>query len=194
MDLRPAVARALGERLRQLRRVDVPIVRVVESGANTLGGDEGMAGADLLRAQHLEFDPLGPRLGYDVAKFIDAIAAVRQPEAPRDVVVDVVADTLCKLRIEPGAVALQLDQVPGSREIRAIAGRVPGRSGRQLIALEQDRIADAQLREVIHGTAAHRATTDYDHLSVRLHSFYAQLLMRSPAGSYQGRNCTRAAC
>ncbi len=145
MNLRARVARALGQRLRHLCRVDVAVVGVVEARQDAVGLQERMARHHLGRSEHLELDALGARLRDHVPEFIDPVCRVRQAHAAGDVVVDLVANARRELRVQSGAVALQLDQVPGSREVRAVAGSVPGGAGRQLIALEQHRVGDAQL-------------------------------------------------
>ena len=137
VDRRTRIARALGERLRQLRRIDVAVVRVVEAGQDAAGVDERMALDDLGRAQHLELDALRTRLRDDVPELVDAVARVREAHAARDVVVDVVADLVGQRRVQLRAVALQLDHVPRGGEIRAVAGGVPGGAGREFVALEQ---------------------------------------------------------
>jgi len=120
------IARALGERLRQLRRVDVTIVRVVESRLQIVGGDVGVTLHDLRRRQHLELDPLRAGLRHHVLELVDAIARVGESDAAGDVIVDVVADTLRELGIQARTVTLQLDQIPGRGKVRAVAGCVPG--------------------------------------------------------------------
>jgi hypothetical protein len=46
---------------------------------------------------------------------------------------------------------------------------VPGRAGRELVALEQYRIGDAELGQVLEGAAADCTTTDDDYPRMRLH-------------------------
>ena len=154
VDLRARIARALGQRLRHLRRVDVAVERIVQPGDDTVRFQERMVRADLCRGQHLEFDTLGAGLRDHVPELIDPLGGVRQTDAARDVVVDLVTDARGQFRIQPGAVALQLDQVPGGREIRAVARSMPGGTGGQLIALEQHRVSDPELRQMIKSAAA----------------------------------------
>ena len=106
IDGRAAVARALGERLRELRGIDVTVVGVEETRLDVVGGDEGVPLADLGGRQHLELDALRPRLRDHMLELVHTVRGVCEPDAARDVVVHVVIDTRAQLRIELGAVAL----------------------------------------------------------------------------------------
>jgi hypothetical protein len=79
-------------------------------------------------------------------------------------------DLARKLRVQLGAVALELDQVPGRGKVGAVARRMPGGSGSQFIALDEYRIRDAKLGQVVQRTAPNRSTADDDHSCVTLHA------------------------
>ena len=99
MNLRAGVARALGQRLRQLRRVDVAVVRIVQSGENVVGRRRTDGARRTSRGLSIcEFDALRTRLRDDVPEFVDAVARVREPHAARHVIVDVVADRSAERR------------------------------------------------------------------------------------------------
>src|SRR6185369_17855047 len=57
---------------------------------------------------------------------------------------------------------LQLDDVPAGGEVRAIPRGVPGGAGGELVALQQQAIGPAELRQMIKRAAAHGAAAD-DH-------------------------------
>jgi len=126
MDLRAGIARALGERLRELCRIDITIARIIEASAQSLGAEERMTRSNLFRLEQFKGEALGMGLGDHMAEFIDAILRVRQADAAGDVVIDLVAHFLGQPRVQLGAVMLQLDQVPGGGEVRTVARRVPG--------------------------------------------------------------------
>ena len=169
VDGRTRIARALGERLRELCGVDVAVVRVVEPRLDVVGGDERVPLADLGGREHLELDALRARLRHHMLELVHPVGGVREPDAARDVVVHVVADTRTELRIELGAVALQLDEVPGGGEVRAVARRVPGGTGRQLVALDEHGVAHTELGQMVERAAADGAAADDHHLSMGLH-------------------------
>ena len=187
VDFGARIARALGKRVRELRRVDVAVVRIPQPRDDVVRLDEGVAGADLVRGEQLELDSLGVRLRDDMAELVEAVARVREADAAGDVDVDVVPDLRAQLGIQLRAVALQLDDVPRGGEVRAIAGGVPGRAAGELVALDQHAVAHAEFGEVVQGAAADGAAADHDNLRVRLHAF-----IRSFFGSYQGASCALA--
>ena len=182
MDCATTVTSTLGQGLRQLRGIDVAVIRVVQATEDVVRFEERVTLADFARAEHFEVDALRMALRHHVAELVHAVARVRKTNAARDVVVDVVADLLAKRRIQLGAVALQLDDVPRGGEVRTVAGRVPGGPGRQFVTLQQYGVGDAELSEMVEGTAAHRAAANDDDLCMRFHG-YSQLLMRSFFGS-----------
>ena len=170
VDLRARVASALGQRLRELRRVDVAVVGIVEAGEDVGRVDERVTLDDLGRAQHLELDALGVGLRDDVPELVHAIARVRKAHAAGDVVVDVVADLLRQRRVQLGAVTLQLDHVPRRREVGAVACRVPGGAGREFVAFEQHDVREPELRQVVEGAATDGTAADHDYPGMRLHA------------------------
>src|SRR4029077_8394717 len=103
---------------------------------------------------------------------------MRQADAAGTMIVDVVADLLREPRVQAGRVPLQLEDAPGGREVGAIAGRVPGRSSRQLVPLEQHHIRPTEPGEVVQRAAADRSATDDDDACLAFQPF-----TRSPAAS-----------
>src|SRR6266404_9668908 len=97
-----------------------------------------------------------------MSKLIDPVCGMGQADAAGEVIVDVVADLLREPLIQGGRVPLQLEDAPGGREVGAIAGRVPGRSCRQLVPLEQHYIRPTEPGEVVQRAAADRPATDDD--------------------------------
>ena len=182
MNCATAVASTLGQSLRQLRGVNIAVIRVVQAAQNVVSLEERMALADFAGAEHFEIDALRMALRHHVAELVHAVARMREANAAGDVVIDVVTDLLAERCVQLGAVALQLDDVPRSGEVRAVAGRVPGRPGRQLVTLQQHGVGDAQLSEMVEGAAAHRAAANDDDLCMRFHGC-SQLLIRSFFGS-----------
>ena len=162
------LARPLGERLRQLRRIDVAVARIPQRGTDAVELEKRMARADLRRRQQLEFDPLGARLRDHVPELVHPLGAVRQAQAAGLVIVDLVADFLRQPCVQRGRVALQPENAPGGGEVRTVAGRVPGGARGEFVALEQDHVGPAEAREVVQRAAADRAAPDDDHPRVAL--------------------------
>ncbi len=83
VDLGAAVARPLGERLCELRRIDVAVVGVIESGEQPVSDEKRIVLAQLRGTQQLEMHSLRARLRHDVPEFVDTRRRVREPQAPR---------------------------------------------------------------------------------------------------------------
>src|SRR5690348_12145713 len=95
--------------------------------------------------------------------FIHPVAVVGQAQRSGDVVVDGITHLFAEAGIELRAMALELDDVPACREVRTITGGMPGRTRGEFVALHQQAIAPAQLRQVIKRAAAcSTAADDYD--------------------------------
>ncbi len=152
-----ALARAVGERRRQLRGVEVAVGRQVGAAADAVGAHQREQLLGLLRRDELQrqAERLRPR---DLAQhLLFALRRARQPDAAA---------------LDPAAVerAVQLDRVdhhPRQRDARAQlpdeAGRVERRAARQLVAVEQHDVALAELREVVRDRrAADAAADDHD--------------------------------
>jgi hypothetical protein len=73
-----------------------------------------------------------------------AVAGVGEADAAARAVIDRGVDLGGQPPVQPVAVALQLHDVPRGREVRAVAGGVPGGARGQLVALEEDDIGPAQ--------------------------------------------------
>ena len=169
VDRRPGIARALGQRLGHLRGVDVAIVRVPQAPDHVVGREERVALAHLGRAQDLEREPLRRRHAGDVVELRQPVPGMREPDAAARAM----ADRLARLRrqrpVQPVAVGLQLHHVPGGREVRAVAGGMPGRAGGQFVPLDQHDVPPAEPRQVIEHAAADDAAADHHHPCLRLH-------------------------
>ena len=113
-----------------------------------------------------------------MVKFIHPVCGVRQADAAGKMIVDVVADLLRQPLVQRGRMPLQLEDIPGGREVGAIAGRVPGRACCQLVPLEQHHIRPPDPGEVVQRAAADRSATDDDDACVAFQRF-----TRSLAGS-----------
>src|SRR5690349_13338770 len=97
-----------------------------------------------------------------MAVFLHPLLAMREADRAGDVVVDRVIDLFAELGIELRGIALVLDDVPGGRIVRHIAGRMPGRARGKLIAVDQQAIGPAELRQVIEHAGADGPAAD-DH-------------------------------
>jgi hypothetical protein len=77
---------------------------------------------------------------------------------------------LLDLAVQIDRVLLQLRDVWIAVDRVHAPGRVPGRAGGQLIALEQQRIGAAELPQVVEHRAADHAAADHHHPGLRGHA------------------------
>ena len=161
--LRTFVARALGESLGELRRIDVAVFRIPGTAQEIVRLQPGIVFAlQLLCGQHLHIHAGGIGHGRDMLELLHAFLRMRQAHGARHVPVDGIADLVAKPVIEARAIVLQLHQVEVAGEIRRIAGRVPGRTGCQFVLFDQQHIALAGHRQMIETACADGAAADDD--------------------------------
>src|SRR5262249_38798403 len=103
------IPRPLGERLRQLRRVEIAIARIPQSESDVIELEKGMPLPDLRRGEQLEFCFLCTRLRENVPELIHPVGAVRESDAAGHVIVDVVMSLLRESRVERRGIVLQLE-------------------------------------------------------------------------------------
>ena len=81
VDLRAEIAGGAGEGLRQIRRLDVAVLRVLNRADDALGLAERPDFLDLIRRQELDLDPADRRRDARViAVFVHAVAGARKAD------------------------------------------------------------------------------------------------------------------
>ena len=119
MDFGPGKARAAGQRLAQLRRVDVAIQRVPEPADKGVGGNQRVAAGAFGGVDDLEMHPHATRHRRKVAIAIHLCLRVGQPDAAVGVVVgDGILRVLRQFLVQRDRVAFQADHRLGHAEIR----------------------------------------------------------------------------
>ena len=154
---------ALGEGLGQLGRIDVAVVRVIETAGEIVGLEIG-----------IEFLQLVVRAGPDIHALVaahadhplelqHAVLRVRQADRSRHVIVHRVIDRLGEAAVELGRVTLHVHDRPARREGRHVAGGMPGRTGGEFVLLQQHAVGPAGTRQVIEARGSHGAPADDHH-------------------------------
>ena len=161
-DRRAEVAGALGKRLRQLCRIDIAVVRIVERTFEVVRLDERVARPDLVGADHIDVHALIEAHSLDALELAHALVRVGQAERAGDVVIHGIVDGFRQPAVELGRVALHVHQRPGRREGRHVAGSMPGGAGGQFVLFEQHAVGPAGFRKVIERGDADRAAADDD--------------------------------
>ena len=118
--------RRAGQRLGQLRWVNVTIQRVPQRTQQVMGLDKGVAMLQITERQDVVVQPI--RLGHALymVEFIHAVAGMRQPYRACHVVVDRVLGRGGQLTVERSGILLQLEDAPAGRKSGQIAGSMPG--------------------------------------------------------------------
>ena len=164
-DPRAALPGTLGHRHRHVDRVGPALVRRPEAVDDVVGTDQRHQLGDLTRRQHLLGHPdrahvrrlatvgLVPPLGRGQLE----VAAL--PEPGRE------PGLLLESRVQLRGVARHPQRVLRRTPGDDLAGRVPGRTRRELLALEQYDVGRAQHRQVIGDRGPDHAAPDDDELS-----------------------------
>ena len=170
VDLGPGLAGTPGERLAQLRRVDVTVKRIPQPPDQIVGRNQRVPARAFSCVDHLEIDthaachrgkmPVALHLRLGVG---EADASVGM------VIVDRIVRIGGKLAIERDRMALQPDHRLVHAEIGHLRGRMPGRSRRQLVTLDQHHVTPALAGQMIECRASGDAAADYDHTRCRFH-------------------------
>ena len=150
----------------ELRRIDVPVQRIPPGAQEPVGAQQRMTTSHLVRIDVLELHA-NPAGHADVVLVgVHLLGGVRQPHAAGDVVVD--GETLVggKLAVEIDAVPLERDHGLVRTKLRHLRRRMPGRSRGQLVALHQNHVRPALLRQVIERRASPDAAPDDHHLGL----------------------------
>jgi hypothetical protein len=93
------VAGALGEGLGQLARVDIAVERIPERADQLMRLQERILRLRLRRRQQRELQALRARHGRHMLVFVHARLVVGEPQRPRDMVVDGIADLFAQLGV-----------------------------------------------------------------------------------------------
>ena len=162
LDPGPHLAGAFRQSLRQLRRVDVAVIGVMQGPRQVVGRDKGIDALDLVGGQDVQVHPLIAPHADDLLELHQPFPRVPQPDRAGDVVVHRVIDLGPEFPIQFRAVALHVHDRPGGGEGRHVPRRMPGAACRQLVLFQKQAIRPAGLREVIQGRDADGAAPDDD--------------------------------
>ena len=163
-------AGAACERVAQLRGVDVAVERIPQRADNALRRDQRVAPPAFLRVDHLVLHPHAARHRGEVAVGVHLRLGVGDAHAAVGVVVvDRMLGILGEVAVEADGVALQPHHRAVHAEIRHLRGGVPCGAAGQLVALEQDHVAPALLRQMVERRAAGDSPADHDAARLRFH-------------------------
>ena len=167
LDPRPHLARPLGQRLRQLRRVDIAIVRVIQRPGQIMRLDERVARPDLVGRQDIKVHPLIPPHPHHALELLQPLLAVPQPHRPGHMVIHRVIHGLAQTAIQLRRIALHVHDRPAAGECRHVPSRMPCAASSQFVLLQKDAIRPSRLGEVIERRRPHRAPANDHHPRAR---------------------------
>ena len=161
-DARSARTGAGGERLRRVGRDHAAVVRNPDAAFEIVDAAEGPAATDLVAIHDVRLDPRVAAERDGPAELRHARRAPGDAEAAHLLPVRAHAGLGLEPRVQVGAVADEPRHRARAAQTADEPGGVPGRAARELLALEQDDVAPAELDEVIGDAAAGDAATDDD--------------------------------
>lgn len=161
-DLCAHVACALGERLRQLGRIDIAIIGIVQRARQIMRRDEGIAAIDFIDAEHVDIHALVSAHAFDTLELAHALLAMGEPQRAGDMVVHGIIDFLRQPPVQLGGITLHVHHRPRGGEGRHITRRMPGGARCQLVLLQKHAIGPSRLGQMIQRRDADRPAADDD--------------------------------
>src|SRR5205823_5466884 len=160
--LRPAPARALRERERELARVDVAVGREVGGAEDAVGRERREEALRLLRGDELEREAERLRPAGLAGELLHPLLRRREPERPDLAPAGLEADLVAELAVELDRAHHHLRQAERAPKLADEACRVEGRAARQVGALDEEDVAPPEPRQPVEDRAAADAAAD-DH-------------------------------
>ncbi len=170
VDLAPAIACAAGQGLGQVGGLDVAVLRVLDGAEQPFGIAQRPDLADLVRRQCLDLDPAnrGGDAGI-VLILVHPVLGAGETDVGDLAEAGVEPRLLLQPLVERHGIFVDLADRIADVEEGQQAGRVPGRTGGELLALNQHAIGPAFLDQVIERRHAHDAAADHHHSRMRPH-------------------------
>src|SRR5690606_22751437 len=163
VDLGPTLARGTGECLGEIRRLDVPVLRMFDRADQTVDLDIGPAFPDFLRLEeiHLHADGLGH--ARVVAVLVHPIRLPRETDVGHLAEPGIHAGFVGEFLIEPDRVLVDLADRVAHVEQRQEPRGMPGRTRRELAPFDEHDVGPAFPRQVIERGYADDAAADHHH-------------------------------
>ena len=163
IDLGPPVARALGQRLRHVRRGHVPVVRVEDGAHEAVEIAERPQRADLVGADQLEGDADGVRHAAVAAVLVHPLLVGGEAQVAGAVEAHRLPGLFLQLLIEVDRILVELADAVAHVEERQQACGVPSGACGELGLLDQHHVRPAELRQMVEHAAADDPAADHHH-------------------------------
>ena len=170
IDLAASLARAARQRLGEVRRLDIAILWVLDCAYDPINVAKRPDILDVLRGEEPHLDPADRRGDSRViAIFVHPISGARKSDIGNLAQPDIEASLLLERLVEGDGIFVDLADGVAEIEQRQQAGRMPGRAGGELLALDEHAIRPAFLDEMIKGRNSDHASADHDRPRMRPH-------------------------
>ena len=169
VDLSTARARTLRHGLGEIGRLDIAVIGVLDRAEQAIGLAERPDLLDLLRGEDVDLD--ADRLGNPgvVHELIPAVLGAGEADVGDLLEAHMLAGLGLEGIIELDRVLVDLAHRVGQVEQRQQACSMPGRTGGQLLPLDQDHVAPAFPGQMVERTDADHAASDDDHARMCFH-------------------------
>ncbi len=155
--------RPLGHGLGQVGWLDIAIIGMLNGADDAIGFAQRPDILELCRCEHVDLH--ADRLGDTgvIHELVPAVGRAGEPDVGDLAEAGMLAGFGLELAIELHRILVNLANRIGHVEQRQEARGMPGGTGGQFLALDQDDIAPALLGEVVKRADAHHATADHHH-------------------------------
>ena len=165
-----AFARAARQRLGEVGGLDIAVLGVLDRADDSIDIAERPDLLDLLRREELDLDADGRGDAGVIAIFVHPVAGAREADVRHLAQADVEPGLLLERLVERDGIFVDLPDRIAEVEERQEARRVPGRAGGQLLALDENAVAPALLRQMIERRDADHAPADHHRPRMRSHA------------------------
>lgn len=150
--------------LAQLRRIDVTVHRIPQRAQQVVRGDQRMAFPAFVCIDYFEINVHPPGHGLKMPIAVEMILCRRQSEpAGAMMIVDRIVGIIGQFPVQLDGMGFQANHGLHRAEIGDLCCRMPGGTRCQFVALQQNDITPAFLRQVIQCGATGNATADNDY-------------------------------
>jgi hypothetical protein len=169
VDFGAAGARAPGQRLGQIGRLDVAVLGMTDRADEPLDVAERPDLLHLLRRQELDLDPYGRGDAGILVILVHPVAVHGETDVGHFGEADALSGLLFQRLVERHRMLMDLADRIAHVEERQEARGVPGRAAGELLPLDQHDIRPALPGKLIEGRDPDRAAADHHHARLALH-------------------------
>ena len=175
VDLRPAIAGAARQSLREVGGLDIAILRMLDRAKDPLNVAERPDLLDLFCAEELHLDADRLRDAGVVVVLVHPVAGAREADVRHLAKAGIEARFFLERLVERDRIFVDLPDRIAEVEQRQETRGMPGRAGGQLLALDQHAVGPALPGEMIERRDANDSSADHHRPRVRSHSHPLEL-------------------